>query len=115
MSIRIVYEDNKFRPRFFCDHCNQPIVNASTKPDTLLVGNYLFLRARREDGTQYLADDQVFVVHKQCTKPFEIAKGVRPGEYTAGELDVLPIRLLANLGVKVKDAVEHAQDLASIG
>ncbi len=110
MPIRIVFTHGQYRPTFFCDHCGRPIAPEHGK-DGLEIGNYLFVD--HAVGRSAIID-AVFVIHKKCTLPFAASLGVPLDVCAIEELDVLPVYLLANLGVSVKKAVAHARQLARL-
>ncbi len=110
MPIRIVFDEGEYRPTFFCDHCDRPI-EPEHGEDGSGIGSYLFMN--NAIGL-FSIIDEVFVLHKECTDPFVVSLVVPPDTCAIQELDVLPLYLLANMGVSFKKAVEHAMLLAGL-
>ena len=93
MPLAIRYEQG-FVPIVLCDQCGKEITSAAD-------GNY-----------QWLWEDlpsRIYFTHKACCYAFEKRHG---GRWCAGELRVLPVYLVNNLGIDWKKANVLADYLA---
>jgi hypothetical protein len=94
MPLRIVSDGGIDRPLVSCDYCRHTIDDATD-------GNYQWIHG---EGTLYFT-------HKQCCHAFEQA---RPGDWSADELQFLPLFLGNSLHVNWKKANSRARLLASL-
>lgn len=85
MPLVVVPHEGRYRVTVICDHCHEPITDASK-------ANYEWLAG---DGRAPL-----LFVHKACVQSFERKNGQRVA-YCWEDLDMLPLYLATNTGIAV--------------
>ena len=106
--IKIVLEDGRSRPKFYCDFCEEAIEKASA-------GLYLWKHARTQKrGFVEGVPADVFTGHKGvCDRGFCERMRWKRNDPMTMELRVLPIYLGTNMGLDWRAARQWAEDMGS--